>query len=502
LSAHRQIFGAAFTNELDNELQKFLIRADREEDLLFALWSPSRGTKRLTALVHTILYPQDGDRQRHGNVSFNPQYFERACSEAMTAQSGIAFLHSHPGPGWQGMSEDDVIAETKIAGSTESLTELPLVGMTVGDDGTWSARVWCHHSGKHFARHWCEAVRSVGQRLRTNFADEIVPPPRFRELFKRTATVWGEANHRNLARLRIGIIGLGSVGSIVAETLARMGMTRFVLIDFDEVQIHNLDRLLGATVNDIGKLKIAVAARQIKGSSTASSVTVAEVPHSVAEERGYTAALDCDIIFCCVDRPRARKILNHFAYAHLIPVVDGGIDVRFKHGEFAGVDWPLQIAAPTRPCLECIGTFTTDDASTEEAGMLDDPSYVTGLPPDHRFKRNENVFPFSANLASLEVLQFVEFATGIGGINNFGIQRYRYNVGHVDCDVERTCKSSCDIKEFIAEGDRYFTLQGRDLGAEAARERQRAYAESSRQAPTAHRLPAWLGRFLARMSSW
>ncbi len=398
------------------------------------------------------------------------------------------------------MSEDDIEAETKVAGSTEALTELPLLGMTVGDDGTWSARMWRHSAGKRFTRSWCEAVRSVGQQLRTAFADEIIPPREFRELFKRTATVWGEANHRNIARLRIGIVGLGSVGSIVAETLARMGMTRFTLIDFDEVQPHNLDRLLGATLGDIGKLKIGVAARQIRRSSTASMQTITEVPYSVAEQPGYGAALDCDVIFSCVDRPRARKILNHFAYAHLIPVVDGGIEVRFKHGEFAGVDWQLQTIAPTRPCLECIGAFTSDDASTEEAGMLDDPSYLKDLPADHRFKRNENVFPFSANLASLEILQFIELATGIGGIHNFGIQRYRYNVGHVECDVERTCKKHCDIEALVAQGDRYFHLHGRDLGAEAARERQRHTApKPDVQKRGAMKLSAWLQRLLTHI---
>src|SRR5205823_7079019 len=107
---------------------------------------------------------------------------------------------------------------------------------------------------------------------------------------------------------------------------ARMGMERFVLIDFDETEEYNLDRLLGATAEDIGKLKVAVAGRQIQRSSTASRCLITEVPYSVAEDAGYAAALDCDVIFCCVDRPRARKILNHFAYAHLIPVIDGGID--------------------------------------------------------------------------------------------------------------------------------------------------------------------------------
>jgi len=464
----------ALTNELDQELQQFLIREDGDEDLLFGLWTPSKGEERLTALLHTPLYPNDGDRQRHGNVSFNPQFFERTCQEAMKARCGIAFLHSHPGPGWQGMSPDDIVAETRIAGASEALTELPLLGMTVSNDGVWSARMWPHFHGKNFKRVWCESARSVGQRMRVSFTDAIIPKPRLREMFRRTVTVWGPENHANLARLRIGIVGLGSVGCIAAETLARMGMERFVLIDFDEVQEHNLDRLLGATVDDIGTLKVAVAARQIRRSSTANRCVVAEVPYSVAESAGYTAALDCDVIFCCVDRPRARKILNHFAYAHLIPVIDGGIDVRFgKNEEFAGVDCQIQTVAPTRPCLECIGAFSMDDASTEEAGMLDDPSYMRGLPANHRFKRNENVFPFSANLASLEVLQFIELVTQAGGIGNFGIQRFRYNPGHLVYDVEKRCNEHCDINTLVAQGDRYFHLRGRDHAAERARERQR-----------------------------
>jgi hypothetical protein len=97
------------------------------------------------------------------------------------------------------------------------------------------------------------------------------------------------------------------------------------------------------------------------------------------------------------------------------------------------------------------------------------------MPIDNRFKNNENVFPFSANLASLEVLQFVALATGAGGKNDFGIQRYRYWPGNMETDSERTCNEGCDCATLIGQGDRYFSLFGRDPGAELARSRQRAH---------------------------
>ncbi len=370
-------FSVAMTNVADELLRKHLLRPDGQEDLSLCLWTPSQGDRRLTALLHTPVLPEANDRQVHGNVSFNSQYVERAAKLAMEQKCGLALLHSHPFPGWQGMSYDDIAAESKWAGAIEALTDLPFVGLTVGSDGVWSARFWQHVAGRDFSEHWCRDVRSAGERLRVHFADRVAPPPVFHEMFKRTAVVWGEENHATLARLRIGIVGLGSVGSLVAEMLARMAMEHVTLIDFDEVQEHNLDRLVTATKKDIGRLKVDVTEERMLASSTAANIEIRKVPYSVVEEPGYRAALDCDVIFSCVDRPRARKILNHLAYAHLIPVVDGGIAVRFKNNEFNGVDWQLQTVGPSRPCLECIGQFNSDDAWTEEAGFFEDPSVLT-----------------------------------------------------------------------------------------------------------------------------
>ena len=124
---HKEQWSVAIPGQIDSELQSFLIRQDGQEDLLFALWSSSRGLLRHTALLHSPIYPDEGDRQRHGNVSYNPQYFEKACSIAMSEGCGIAFLHSHPSHGWQRMSLDDIAAEQKMAGTVASLTDLPLL---------------------------------------------------------------------------------------------------------------------------------------------------------------------------------------------------------------------------------------------------------------------------------------------------------------------------------------------------------------------------------------
>ncbi len=288
-----------------------------------------------------------------------------------------------------------------------------------------------------------------------NFNDKTFPKSQYREEFKRTRTVYGEAHHQNISRLRIGIVGLGSVGSILAETLARMGLGNFVLIDFDKIERYNLDRQLGATEEDIDKYKVHVAERLIRASATSEQVSVRVITSSVAHTIGYQAALDCDVIFSCVDRPHARYVLNHIAYAHLIPVIDGGIKVSFIEERFENVEWQLQTITIGKPCLQCLGIYEPAEVDMERMGKLDDPTYLKGLPVNHHFKNNENIFPFSANLASMEIFQFIALTTQLGGVD-FGVQRFRYAHGFISSYQHMNCHERCSFVEGAGTGDLFF----------------------------------------------
>jgi molybdopterin/thiamine biosynthesis adenylyltransferase len=128
----------------------------------------------------------------------------------------------------------------------------------------------------------------------------------------------------------------------VAEALSRVGLQRLTYIDFDSLEVRNLDRTHGATIADVlaGMTKGQVAARATALSHTAPRVDLRVVPKSLLTHEGLAAALDCDVIVCCVDRPWPRHVLNTLAYSHLISVVDGGIIARVKpDGTPLHVDW-------------------------------------------------------------------------------------------------------------------------------------------------------------------
>jgi len=112
-----ELLSVAFTAATDAALAAHLDKGPDQEDLCFAYWRPSLGRRRLTAIVNELVLPREGERILQGNVAFTADYLARVLDERLEG-AGIALLHSHLGPGWQGMSDDDVVAERdRLAGA-------------------------------------------------------------------------------------------------------------------------------------------------------------------------------------------------------------------------------------------------------------------------------------------------------------------------------------------------------------------------------------------------
>jgi molybdopterin-synthase adenylyltransferase len=488
----------ALTTETHEALVAHLDRADGQEDLTFALYRPSTGATRKTGLVDELLLPEDGERDVHGNVAFNGDYLLRALEAADDADAGVVLLHSHPGArGWQGMSRDDVVAEQeRAAAQAQAMTGHPLLGMTLGTgEMSWSARFW-EPGNRAFERRECESVRVTGHKLQLTFNDALRPPPALRPTQVRTVSAWGSRIQADLARLRIAVVGAGSVGSLVAEALARTGVEQIVLIDFDTVKLHNLDRLLHATPRDVqlARSKVECLRRGLLASATAAEPQIEALECSLVEAAGLAAALDCDVIFSCVDRPWGRSALNFVAFAHLIPVIDGGIRVIAEDERLVAADWKAHVAIPGRCCLECLRQYDPGLVAVERDGHLDDPNYIKGLPKGHPLLSSENVFAFGASTASMEVLQLLSMLVAPSDIADIGAQNYHFVTGELDLDWP-CCKPNCLYSgELLAAGDTSgLVVTGRHQAAD-----QERAARAGRAAKLGVRAGRWLDDLLRR----
>ena len=451
------IYEVVFSGSAEKEASQHLLQHFRidewQEDLCFALWRPSTGTSRYTGIIYKTILPEKGDRELHGNVEFSPRFLSKAINRAIEEKAGLAFMHSHPSDGWQDMSGPDVIAERDVLASPALATGFPLLGLTLGTDGYWSARFW-EKSGKKMLRRWCKKVRVVAENTyQIYFNDHLAPPPKRKNMLRRTFDTWGTIHQNNIARLKVGIVGLGSVGCIVAEAIARIGINNVVLIDPDKVEEHNLDRLLYGTTDNIGAYKVDVASEFVKKHSTANKVNVKTMPRSIQHGRTYSEALDCDFLFSCVDRPVARDVLNFISFAHLIPVIDGGVAVTLnKDGAFYGSHWRAHIVTPYHQCMRCNEQYTTSDVVTELDGSLDDPSYINNLPKEQR-DSNQNVFPFSLSVASMEVNMMLRYILAQEWWPQVQQQEYQYLTSSIRINNEKCSKNCLFQKERVGRGD-------------------------------------------------
>lgn len=370
-------FSAAVPSPLARRLGKHLLRTDGQEDCCFVLWRPATGARRTTAVLVDVVLPLEGERIVHGTVDLTSAYFLRSAILAAERGCGVGLIHSHPqGHGWQRLNQVDHDAETSFAAQAFAITDRPLLGMTFaeGDGG---------HSARSYRPLHAESVRVVGEEFTVTFNSLLLPTPTVTSAQQRSLSAWGQQTQDTLARLHVGVVGTGSVGMLVVEALARTGIGRLTLFDFDTVETVNLDRLLHATSRDARakRPKVHLAAREARRAATAPAFQVTALEASITEPDGFAVAADCDVLFSCVDRPWPRHVLNQLAYAHLIPVVDGGVSVNARSGSLQGAEWRAHIAAPGRACLECLGQYDSAYVPMERDGLLEDPSYITGLPP-------------------------------------------------------------------------------------------------------------------------
>jgi hypothetical protein len=161
----------------------------------------------------------------------------------------------------------------------------------------------------------------------------------------------------------VAIVGLGGGGSHIAQQLAHLGVSSFLLFDPDKVEESNLNRLIGATAQDVldETLKTTVASRLIKGINPGATV---DCINGKWQERHYLLR-GCDVIWGCLDSYGDRYQLEVAARRYLLPYIDIGMDVHESDGAFC-VSGQVILSMPDHLCMRCLG-FLREDLLAREA---------------------------------------------------------------------------------------------------------------------------------------
>jgi threonine dehydrogenase-like Zn-dependent dehydrogenase len=184
--------------------------------------------------------------------------------------------------------------------------------------------------------------------------------------YSRQVLLFGEEGQRRLASSRVGIVGLGGLGSQVLQALAYLGVGHVVLIDDDRVSVSNLNRLVGASPADAehGTLKVDVAARTFR--SVQPEATATDLPVNLRTIEAMQALEKCPVVFGCVDGDGARLVLSELTAAYSLTLIDCAAEI---FPEEQPVRWGGRVVVATAGqfCLDCARQIDMDIAKEELA---------------------------------------------------------------------------------------------------------------------------------------
>jgi tRNA threonylcarbamoyladenosine dehydratase len=134
------------------------------------------------------------------------------------------------------------------------------------------------------------------------------------------ARLYGAAGYARLRSASVAVVGLGGVGSWAVEALARSGVARLVMIDFDQIAESNINRQIQALGRTLGAAKVDALAERVADIHPGCQVMKVE---DFATPENWPALLPApvDVLIDACDQVRAKAALAAWALATRTPLV-------------------------------------------------------------------------------------------------------------------------------------------------------------------------------------
>ncbi len=158
-----------------------------------------------------------------------------------------------------------------------------------------------------------------GRRLEIAALKQHILPDRY----LRNMHTLSEADQIRLLESTVCIVGLGGLGGLVTETLARMGIGRLNLVDGDVFEAHNLNRQLLSGLDRMGMPKVAAAVTRVTAINPGLEVVVTAADLNAENAAGLVGS--SNLVVDCLDTIQSRFTLQAAAKSAGIPMVSAAV---------------------------------------------------------------------------------------------------------------------------------------------------------------------------------
>jgi ThiF family len=233
------------------------------------------------------------------------------------------------------------------------------------------------------------------------------------ERYSRNEALFGPDGQERIVATKVTIIGLGGLGSHVAQQLGYLGVEAQKPVDFDVVTSSSMNRLVGAVDADIAAQtkKVMVAKRMVEAINPSADVQAVDARINTSEAEAAIAA--ADVVFGCLDRDLARLELTELCSRYAKPLFDLATDTGGEGDElwYGG----RVVFANGAGCLMCRNVLDQQemrrDSMSPEQREVHDRIY--GVKRGALGETGPMVVSVNGVVASLAVTEFMVFVTGM-----------------------------------------------------------------------------------------
>ena len=135
-----------------------------------------------------------------------------------------------------------------------------------------------------------------------------------KEIYSRNELYWGKDFQALLKSKHVAVFGLGGVGGFCAEALARSGVGKLTIVDFDEVSLSNINRQIVALNSTVGQKKTELFAKRFKDINP-------KIELDIIDDFYTDGEINADFVADAIDTMRSKISLLENCIKNKIPVI-------------------------------------------------------------------------------------------------------------------------------------------------------------------------------------
>lgn len=303
---------------LHRRLQAHLLPGDELEAaaILLCRRMDAGGLKLLCR--EAVFVPHNSCRRTVDGLDWPGTYLEQALDLAEGEDLSLILIHSHPG-GYFEFSQRD------------NDSDLAVIPALFKNREPRHPAATCYGSaimipgGAVRARLYNEAMVCTAVEVVAVYGDDI-------KLYWHDSTAsvvrpmaFTSDMREELGRLTVAVIGYSGTGSMVAEQLARMGVGGLIVVDFDHMELRNLNRILNSTHDDAVERRPKVEVFARAAAAFRPDLALECIPHTLSCRASIMKVAEADIVFCCVDSHEGRLMADLMSQSFMQPLFDVGV---------------------------------------------------------------------------------------------------------------------------------------------------------------------------------